>query len=271
MAPQQQQVAPGGHYSGHNPIPTVKQFVENLDKDKKERDRLLDEAAAADKQKGGQNATTADGIQDHKMQKRKIDGTEKTVTDPVTGNQVTISDVDKSMMSEVENPHLVVPNANLQKDTVRITFEMAHQFHVLTSPSPPSQSLEDYKYNQDVTAPPDPVAEGTTSDVPIHGEKTNVLFHPTPSVSYEPTFAALEKRAGFLCIGILVTTVVVGKMFGGALKGLIPLAMCLSSGVWLWMKEVIRSGREVEWESEQTRGQMVRSCTRSYTTALTFV
>jgi hypothetical protein len=121
----------------------------------------------------------------------------------------------------------------------------------------PSQSLEDYKYNQDVTAPPDPVAEGTTSDVPIHGEKTNVLFHPTPSVSYEPTFSALEQRATYLCVGILVTTVVVGKMFGGALKGLIPLGMCLSSGVWLWMKEVIRSGREVEWESEKTRGQMV--------------
>jgi hypothetical protein len=121
----------------------------------------------------------------------------------------------------------------------------------------PHQSLEDYKYSQDVTAPPDPVAQGTTSDVPIHGEKTNVLFHPTPSVSYEPTFAALEKRAMFLCIGILVVTVVAGKMFGGALKGLIPLAMCLSSGVWLWVKEVIRSGREVEWNSEQTRGQMV--------------
>jgi len=36
----------------------------------------------------------------------------------------------------------------------------------------------EYKHNQDVTAPPD-VMEGTTSDVPIHGEKTNILFHPT--------------------------------------------------------------------------------------------
>lgn len=101
-----------------------------------------------------------------------------------------------------------------------------------------SQSGEEYRYKQDITAPPDPVAEGTTSDVPIHGEKTNILFHPTPTVSYEPTFEALEKRAGVLCIGILVTTVLVGKMFGGALKGLIPLGMCLSSGVWLWVKEV---------------------------------
>ena len=71
-------------------------------------------------------------------------------------------------------------------------------------------------------------------------------------------FATLEKRATYLCAGILVVTVVAGKMFGGALKGLIPLAMCLSSGVFLWMKEVIRSGREVEWSSEQLRGEMVR-------------
>ncbi|KAH8717038.1 hypothetical protein GQ44DRAFT_742116 [Phaeosphaeriaceae sp. PMI808] len=246
MAEQQQHV-PGGHYSGHNPIPTVRQFVENLDKDKKNRDRQLDEQAAAEKQAQKSGKTTDPNVtsgeaQAHRMQKRSVDGTKKVVTDPVTGNQVTISDVDKSMMKEVENPHIVVPNANLQKDTPIKT--------------DPHQSLEEYKYNQDVTAPPDPVAEGTTSDVPIHGEKTNVLFHPTPSISYEPTFAALEKRAGFLCIGILVTTIVVGKLFGGALKGLIPLGMCLSSGVWLWMKEVIRSGREVEWESEKTRGQM---------------
>lgn len=93
--------------------------------------------------------------------------------------------------------------------------------------------------------------------MPIHGEKTNVLFHPTPSVSYEPMFAALETRANILCAGILVATVVVGKMFGGALKGLVPLGMCLASGVYLWVKEVIRSGREVEWDSEKVRGQMV--------------
>lgn len=121
----------------------------------------------------------------------------------------------------------------------------------------PHQSLEDYKENQDVTAPPDPVAAGSTSDVPIHGEKTNILFHPTPSISYEPTFASLEKKTGALCIGIFLAIVILGKMFGGALKGLIPLAMCVTSGIWLWMKEVVRSGREVEWESEKTRGQTV--------------
>lgn len=70
-------------------------------------------------------------------------------------------------------------------------------------------------------------------------------------------FASLEKRASGLCIAILIAIIVVGKMFGGSLKGLIPLAACITSGVWLWMKEVVRSGREVEWSSEQTRGETV--------------
>lgn len=70
-------------------------------------------------------------------------------------------------------------------------------------------------------------------------------------------FAAIEKRAGILCIAVLLAIIILGKMFGGALKGLIPLGMCITSGIWLWMKEVVRSGREVEWDSEQTRGQTV--------------
>lgn len=123
----QQQHAPGGHYSGHNPIPTVKQFIENLDKDKVERDRQIDQQSAAQKPEQkpaglttstGRDVPTAGGAQPHKTQKRAVEGTEKTVTDPTTGNQVTISDVDKSVMDEVENPHVVIPNANLQKDTV---------------------------------------------------------------------------------------------------------------------------------------------------------
>lgn len=145
-----------------------------------------------------------------------------------------------------------MPNANLGKPTPVQTEA--------------SQTGADYKEKQDITAPPDPIAEGATSDVPIHGEKTNILFHPTPSVSYEPMFAMLEQRAGGLCIGILVSVIFVGKMFGGALKGLIPLGMVLASGVWLWMKEVVRSGREVEWSSEQTRGETVcaRRCTHPH-------
>jgi hypothetical protein len=117
---QQQQHAPGGHYSGHNPIPTVRQFVENLDKDKKSRDKKLDEEAALKSQPEHSAARP------HKKQERQIKGTEKTVTDPTTGREVVIADVSKDMIDEVEDPHLVVPNANLNKSTVRILHTLHH-------------------------------------------------------------------------------------------------------------------------------------------------
>jgi hypothetical protein len=120
MEPQQQQQhAPGGHYSGHNPIPTVRQFVENLDKDKKARDRKLDEEAALKRQQGQQDAPKP-----HQQPEKQVEGTEKTVTDPTTGREVVIADVSKEMIQEVEDPHLVVPNANLNKSTVRILYTL---------------------------------------------------------------------------------------------------------------------------------------------------
>lgn len=70
-------------------------------------------------------------------------------------------------------------------------------------------------------------------------------------------FDNIQKRATELCIGILVAIIVLGWTFGGSLWGLIPLAICITSGVWLWMQEVVRSGRDMEWSSEQLRGQMV--------------
>lgn len=222
-------------YSGHNKVPTIRQFVENLDRGKADRDRHLGEEAQA--LNNGYTVKNQE-IMPHKNQERMKDA--KAVHDPVTGGNVMIANVGKEYMENATDPKLTVPNANLGKPAT-----------VATSPL---QSGEEYKHTQDITSPPDPIADGSTSDVPIHGEKTNILFHPTPSVSYEPMFASLERRATALCVAIFLSVVIFGKMFGGALKGLIPLAFCLTSGVFLWMKEVVRSGREVEWSSEQERG-----------------
>ncbi|RDW75577.1 hypothetical protein BP5796_06398 [Coleophoma crateriformis] len=227
---------PGGHYSGNNPIPNIQRFIESLDSDKKHRDAKIEAEANVI-----QNNT---GVTDHQnqiSQSSGVKGSRKTVTDPTTGKEVQIEDVNADFMKAANEPVLSVPNANLGKET--------------TMKTEASQSGADYKHTQDITAPPDPVEPGSTSDVPIHGEKTNILFHPTPSISYEPMYIALEKRATILCAGILVSIVVLGKLFGGALYGLIPLGMCVSSGVFLWVKELIRSGRATEWQSEKDRGE----------------
>ncbi|KAI2926866.1 hypothetical protein CBS63078_2168 [Aspergillus niger] len=225
----------GEHWSGANPVPTIDKFLQRLEVDKQERKAHEEALAAKRREREEQGEEMA-----HKP--RKTTGKTRMVTDPTTGKDIEVEDLDEDAMEAVKDPKLVVPNANLGKPT-----------DVKTEPN---QSLSQYKENQDITAPPDPIAEGTTSDVPIHGEKTNILFHPTPTVTYKPMFDKLESRGIGLCLGIVAAIVFTGRMFGGSLWGLLPLAFGVASGVWLWIQELIRSGREMEWSSEQIRGQM---------------
>ncbi|KAL4990581.1 hypothetical protein BDW68DRAFT_154012 [Aspergillus falconensis] len=226
----------GEHWSGNNPVPTIGRFIERLQADQQDREahQKLSASRRQDEQKD-ENAVP------HRPQKVGK-GRTREVTDPTTGREIEVEDLDESAMEPVKDPKLVVPNANLGKDT--------------PVKSDSNQPLSEYKENQDITAPPDPIAEGTTSDVPIHGERTNILFHPTPTISFKPMFENLEKRGTSLCIGIVAGIIVLGRTFGASYWGLFPLAFCIASGVWLWVQEVIRSGREMEWSSEQLRGQV---------------
>lgn len=83
-----------GHYSGKNPVPNIQKFVESLDRDKADRDKRID----ADRK-----AREA-GPVPHREVKAGKAGTQKTVTDPTTGKEVVIEDVDKKTMQAVENP-----------------------------------------------------------------------------------------------------------------------------------------------------------------------
>ncbi|KJZ78801.1 hypothetical protein HIM_01574 [Hirsutella minnesotensis 3608] len=223
----------GQHYSGRNRVPNIQEFVQQLDREKRERDAAID--AEMKQNKGSKD------IQDHQNKEKPKKRDLRTVRDPVTGKDVDIQDAQTSYKEAVDNPQMSIPNENLGKPTtVNVTEK---------------QSGEEYRRAQDITAPPDPIQEGSTSDVPIRSEKTSVLFYKTPSVSYEPMFASLEKKANMLCVGIFVAIVFIGKFFGGRLLGLIPLGFCISSGVFLWVKDLIRQGRDTEWSSEQVRGE----------------
>ena len=147
-----QQQRSGKPWSGNNPIPNVKQFIDSLDKDKAERDRNIDA-----------QSKPGDGIKPHKNDTRVSNG--KTVTDPTTGNQVVIENVGKDYMKAVKDPQLSVPNANLGKPTPVKTDA--------------SQSNPEYKENQDITAPPDPIAEGVS--IVLTSLNRIVLTTPLPS------------------------------------------------------------------------------------------
>src|ERR1019366_7089135 len=89
---------PGTHYSGANPIPNIQRFVQSLDADKRERDRQIEEQVKA-------NSTIE--IQDHIASRLAgISGTRKTATDPTTGRDVEIEDVNAEFLKAVENPQV---------------------------------------------------------------------------------------------------------------------------------------------------------------------
>lgn len=95
MADELEHHAPAGHYSGRNRIPNIKQFVASLDRDKQTRDAQIDAG-------GLQSNKTNPGVQEHhNMEKRKKG---RIVTDPVTGKQVEIADIDLDFEQAVENP-----------------------------------------------------------------------------------------------------------------------------------------------------------------------
>jgi len=95
-----QQQAPVGHYSEHNKIPNIKQFIEGLDRDKKQRDKEIDE-----RQHARNDARPTGQVVPHQAEPQSTKkGTGKTVTDPVTGHQVVVEDVDKDMMKHANEP-----------------------------------------------------------------------------------------------------------------------------------------------------------------------
>lgn len=93
MATQQRSGKP---WSGTNKIPTISQFIDNLDKDKKERDKQVTTGGTGNVEVRNQD------VMPHKNQERMKNA--KEVSDPVTGRQVKISDVGEEYMDNALNP-----------------------------------------------------------------------------------------------------------------------------------------------------------------------
>lgn len=87
----------GKPWSGNNKIPTISQFIETLDKDKKNRDLQHDQAAEAQDAR-----VTNEDVMPHENRQRLKNA--KTVHDPVTGGQVMIANVGKEHMKNATDP-----------------------------------------------------------------------------------------------------------------------------------------------------------------------
>lgn len=101
MAAQQ---APGGHWSASNPVPTIQKFMEGLDKDKKERDRQIDEDnKRREEQKKRESKAGGDAVP-HRVSEESTKRKGRTVRDPTTGKDIEIEDVDEDFTKSVEDP-----------------------------------------------------------------------------------------------------------------------------------------------------------------------
>jgi hypothetical protein len=91
--------APGGHYSGRNPVPNIQRFVESLDRDKKARDAQFEAQSKVVEGHAGSD------VKEHSSgQPTGVKGTRKTVTDPTTGKNVQIEDVNADFLKAVDEP-----------------------------------------------------------------------------------------------------------------------------------------------------------------------
>ena len=79
-------------------MPTVSKFIASLDRDKQDRDRQLDEARKAEANQKLGDATP------HRNEPTGDASTQKTVTDPTTGNTVQIEDVNEDFVKLAKNP-----------------------------------------------------------------------------------------------------------------------------------------------------------------------
>lgn len=97
------QHGPGAHWSASNPVPTIQKFMEGLDKDKKERDRQIEEAEKLKQQKK-RESRGGDAVPHRPSEENAKGSRGRTVRDPTTGRDVEIEDVDKGFTESVQDP-----------------------------------------------------------------------------------------------------------------------------------------------------------------------
>lgn len=88
----------GQHYSGRNRVPNIKEFMAQLDAEKKERDEAIDKKLKDNKNHGE--------VKDHTNHEIPKDKATRTVRDPVTGKDVEIQDTSLSYEEAVDNPQV---------------------------------------------------------------------------------------------------------------------------------------------------------------------
>ena len=96
----------GGHWSGTNPIPTIQKFIEHLDHDKRERDRRIDEENRARRECEKHARQDGKDVEKVRLEIPKSRARYRKVTDPTTGREIEVEDMDDKSMERAKNPRV---------------------------------------------------------------------------------------------------------------------------------------------------------------------
>lgn len=106
MPPGTQQHRVGEHWSAANPVPTIQKFMQHLESEKEERKAHEEEVTAKEiqarqeREARGENLDEATAHKNREIPKGKT----RMVTDPTTGKNIEVEDLDEESMEVVKNP-----------------------------------------------------------------------------------------------------------------------------------------------------------------------
>lgn len=107
MPPGQQQHRVGEHWSAANPVPTIQKFMQHLETEKEERKAHEEEINAKEQQTRREKESRGEKLEDeataHKN-RTTPKGKTRMVTDPTTGKDIEVEDLDEESMEVVKNP-----------------------------------------------------------------------------------------------------------------------------------------------------------------------
>lgn len=111
MPPGTQQHRVGEHWSAANPVPTIQKFMQHLESEKEERKAHEEEVTAKEIQARQEREARGENLDETTAHKnREIPkGKTRMVTDPTTGKNIEVEDLDEESMEVIKNPTVRSP------------------------------------------------------------------------------------------------------------------------------------------------------------------
>jgi hypothetical protein len=211
-------------YSGDKPVPNVQKFIQ---------------------QRGSKEAQ----LDNTEIDDRAEEGTgEREVWDPITRRTVAITD--RGGMKSIQDTNITVP-----KEALRDHIGDGERTHVS------SEEGESHSEGREKGVAEDPDGEMKDRgngfvDVPLQGDKTNILFFPFPAPEWDYYHREVRKVVTWYGVGLVVASYIVHFANLSWIFGIVA-AILMAFAVYNLDKRLVASWLDVKFDVERQRGRSV--------------